>query len=95
MHGNEGVYGLYQAFKIAGAKYLVMSLWQVPDRENLQLITRFYRNWLQPEDGRTTTIQEVFRKIHRKMRERLFNLYYWTEIVLVEQLLNTAGVFNN
>ncbi|MBK9018417.1 MAG: CHAT domain-containing protein [Saprospiraceae bacterium] len=39
--GNEGVYGLQRAFKIAGAKYLVMALWQVPDSETSVFMTTF------------------------------------------------------
>jgi hypothetical protein len=39
IRGVEGVYGLQQAFIIAGAKYLIMPLWQVPDRETMAFMT--------------------------------------------------------
>jgi CHAT domain-containing protein/tetratricopeptide (TPR) repeat protein len=40
---GEGVLGLRWAFEIAGARALVMSLWQVPDAETRQLMEAFYR----------------------------------------------------
>ncbi|MBK7344857.1 MAG: CHAT domain-containing protein [Saprospiraceae bacterium] len=80
IQGNEGVYGLQRAFKIAGAKYLIMSLWQVPDRQTMEFMTTFYRNWL--ENG--MTIPEAFRKTQLKMRDRFFDAYNWAGFVLVE-----------
>jgi CHAT domain-containing protein len=80
IQGNEGVYGLQRAFKIAGAKYLIMSLWQVPDRETMEFMTTFYKNWLEEK----LTIPDAFRKTHREMRDRFFNPYTWAAFVLVE-----------
>jgi len=80
IQGNEGVYGLQRAFKIAGAKYLVMSLWQVPDRETMEFMTTFYKNWLEGE----MTIPNAFRKTQKEMRERFINPYSWAGFVLVE-----------
>jgi CHAT domain-containing protein/Flp pilus assembly protein TadD len=80
IQGNEGVYGLQRAFKIAGAKYLIMSLWQVPDRETMEFMTTFYRNWLESK----MTIPEAFRKTQREMRDRFYNPYSWAGFVLVE-----------
>ncbi len=44
IEGDEGVYGLQRAFKIAGARYLMMSLWQVPDQETSVFMTTFYKH---------------------------------------------------
>ncbi len=31
---------------MAGADYLIMSLWQVPDMETVKFMVTFYTNWL-------------------------------------------------
>lgn len=78
--GNEGVYGLQRAFKIAGVKYLMMSLWQVPDRETKEFMVSFYKNWLTKKNS----IPDAFRKTQKEMRERFINPYAWAGFVLVE-----------
>ncbi len=80
IRGNEGVYGLQRAFKIAGAHYLLMSLWQVPDRETAEFMTAFYQNWLEKK----LPIPEAFRAAQRAMRGRFDNPYLWAGFVLVE-----------
>lgn len=78
--GNEGVYGLQRAFKIAGVKYLMMSLWQIPDRETKEFMVAFYKNWL----NNRKSIPEAFRITQKEMRERFINPYAWAGFVLVE-----------
>ncbi len=80
IQGNEGVYGLQRAFKIAGAKYLVMSLWQVPDQETSVFMTTFYKHWLTDKQP----IPDAFRTTQQEMRERFINPYQWAGFVLVE-----------
>jgi CHAT domain-containing protein/tetratricopeptide (TPR) repeat protein len=80
IQGNEGVYGLQRAFKIAGAKYLMMSLWQVPDEETKEFMITFYRNWLNEK----RSIPDAFRITQKEMREKYNDPYLWAGFVLVE-----------
>ena len=47
INGSEGVFGLQRAFKLAGARSLLMSLWSVPDKQTAELMSLFYSNYLQ------------------------------------------------
>jgi CHAT domain-containing protein len=79
--GNEGVYGLQRAFKIAGAKYLIMSLWEVNDQTTRAFMTTFYRQWL--ENG--LAIPDAFRAAEAAMKDRYPDApYHWAGFVLVE-----------
>ena len=80
IRGNEGVYGLQRAFKIAGARYLVMSLWRVPDLQTQELMTDFYRKWLL----QNMTIPDAFRAAQKDMRDKYGHPFFWAGFVLVE-----------
>ncbi len=49
--GGEGFVGFSQAFFLAGARSLVLSLWEVDDRATALLMMRFYENWLGKRRG--------------------------------------------
>ena len=80
IEGNEGVYGLQRAFKIAGAKYLIMSLWQVPDYQTQQLMKVFYKKWLTDK----MEIPDAFRAAQQAMKEQYGDPFLWAGFVLVE-----------
>lgn len=60
---SEGVYGLQRAFKLAGAKKILMSLWEVDDRATTILMTNFYRYLLEGKDANTAL--EISKKVVR------------------------------
>lgn len=80
IQGNEGVYGLQRAFKIAGVKYLIMSLWQVPDKQTSLLMTTFYKKWLEDK----MTIPDAFHDAQKQLRDNGLDPYNWAGFVLVE-----------
>jgi tetratricopeptide (TPR) repeat protein/CHAT domain-containing protein len=40
--GSEGTFGLKRGFKLAGVEQMIVSLWSVPDKETMELMTLFY-----------------------------------------------------
>lgn len=76
--GSEGVYGLQRSFKMAGARYLIMSLWQVPDQETAEFMSIFYIRLNTSND-----VKESFEYTQRIMSEK-YDPYYWAAFVLVD-----------
>lgn len=76
--GTEGVFGLQRAFKIAGVKNLIVSLWQVPDKETAELMHSFYTKLLQGNNIRT-----AFYAAQKEMREK-YAPYSWAAFILIE-----------
>lgn len=79
LRGNEGVYGLQRAFRIAGAKYLVMSLWQTSDFHTQELMANFYGRWLDDK----MPIPDAFRAAQQAVRARYPQPFYWAGFVLI------------
>jgi CHAT domain-containing protein/tetratricopeptide (TPR) repeat protein len=78
--GNEGVYGLQRAFKIAGVRYLIMSLWQVPDFQTQVFMSAFYKYWLTDEKS----VPEAFRATQSELKAKYGEAFKWAGFVLVE-----------
>ncbi|MEO8168049.1 MAG: CHAT domain-containing protein, partial [bacterium] len=74
---GEGVYGLCRAFQLAGAKTVVSSLWQVPDRETTKMMIQIYERMSdlrKKHSGHSETypqlMQQVILKRIAELRDR-------------------------
>ena len=76
---SEGVFGLQRAFKLAGVKTLIMSLWKVPDAQTSELMQTFYSNWLGGMNRHA-----AFAAAQRKIKETNPNPYYWAGFVMLD-----------
>lgn len=83
---GEGVYGLQRAFKVAGAKTIIMSLWKVDDEATQELMVSFYKHWLQlPESSKLSgsSKRQAFLKAQKELKAKYPNPYYWGAFVMV------------
>jgi CHAT domain-containing protein len=76
--GSEGVFGLQRAFKLAGVKKMIVSLWRVDDTYTAELMIAFYTYWL-----KGSAIKEAFDTAQNDMRKK-YPPYYWAGFVLIE-----------
>lgn len=80
IHGSEGVYGLQRAFKVAGVKNLVMSLWKVPDLETSEFMKEFYKNIFSNQ-----SISDAFYNTQNILKYKYKNdPYKWAAWLLVQ-----------
>lgn len=78
---GEGVYGLTRGFMYAGARRVMVSLWDVPDEATAQLMARFYQELLGPRRAPATAALRAAQV--RAWREGRWPApYYWAGFVI-------------
>jgi CHAT domain-containing protein len=63
--GNEGVFGLQRAMFMAGVRNLIVSLWEVPDFETMELMTLFYARLVVGD-----SIETALKKARQEMKSQ-------------------------
>jgi len=77
---GEGLHSLSRAFFYAGARQVVSSLWQVPDKATAQLMGHFYTEMLQ--NGRTPAAALRLAKLAVRSDRRWRDPYYWAAFIM-------------
>ena len=77
---GEGVFGLQRAFKMAGAKSILMTLWKVDDKATQMLMTSFYSHYSKGKNKR-----EALRCAQQELKKNGYESpHYWAGFVLLD-----------
>lgn len=79
MSKQEGFGGLIRAFKSAGVRYIMASLWDVPDKPTAKLMTLFYKNLFAGYE-----IHDALVSAQRELAKEYPDPYYWAAFILIE-----------
>ena len=79
INGSEGVFGLQRAFKMAGVKNIIMSLWKVPDAQTSELMTLFYNYCFAGKN-----VHDALQAAQTDMKKKGYAPYYWAAFKLLE-----------
>ncbi|MCP4443112.1 MAG: CHAT domain-containing protein [Aureispira sp.] len=78
IYDSEGVFGLQRAFKSAGVRQMIVSLWKIPDKETAELMEFFYTYYLKHNDA-----QKALRQAQQQMQKK-YPPFYWAGLVLIQ-----------
>lgn len=76
---QEGFGGLIRAFKMAGVKHVIASLWKVSDEVTADLMVLFYKNLMSGIEPYESLI-----RAQREMSLRYPDPYYWAAFIMVD-----------
>lgn len=79
LKGQEGVFGLQRAFKRAGVKSMIISLWKVPDEQTSQLMVAFYKYYLKGNSA-----NKSLRKAQNEIKVDHPDPIYWAGFQVVD-----------
>lgn len=80
INDSEGVYGLQRGFRLAGAGKMLVSLWDVPDKETTDMMISFYRHLASGH-----SVKQAFDLTQKDMRvKNPDNPESWAGFVLIE-----------
>lgn len=79
-NGTDGVMGLQRAFRAAGAKTMVTSLWKVPDEATALLMQQFYTYLFSKH-----SVRDSLRLAQEDLRSAGYHdPYYWAAFVVID-----------
>ena len=84
VHPGEGVFGLRRAFQLSGARTIVMSMWEVPDTETIELMKNMY-DQIKLRRGKSESLHLATLKALYERREtyNAAHPFYWGAFVTV------------
>ncbi len=83
LHGSEGVLGLQRAFRTAGVRTVIMSLWGVDDRAAREWMAALYRARLLEDMSTAAAVRAASRRVldARRARSLSSHPFYWGAFV--------------
>ena len=75
----DGIIGLQRAFKMAGAKTIIMSLWKVDDAATALMMTTFYDELI-----KTGSKHIAFKHAQQYVRYKYDDPYYWASFIMLD-----------
>lgn len=77
---SEGIYGLQRAFKKAGAKTVIMNLWEASDVATQCFMTNFYSDLIHGSKDR----HKAFQFARDEVRKQYPSPFYWAGFIMVD-----------
>lgn len=76
---SDGIMGIQRAFKNAGVKTLIMSLWDVDDQATVLMMETFYKNLFSGKSKRNS-----FSEAQNEVRKKYSDPRYWAAFIMLD-----------